>query len=74
MKDFEAFCCPIPYYGHDEEDRLRPQKPKVIKYFYGEYYECPNCKLMIQQHETKDTNYCKKCGQKFDWHGIKEEV
>lgn len=58
----------------DDVLRIRPQKPKVIKYFYGEYYECPNCKLIIMQHETKDTNYCKKCEQKFNWNGIREEV
>lgn len=53
-------------------DRDTPLPPLVERYFYGEYYKCPNCGLIIHKYDREKMRYCCRCGQAIDWRGIYE--
>lgn len=59
-------------------DKATPKKPKIeqqndyVEHNYVCSYElafCPDCDLRI----NFDEDYCKRCGQKFDWSEEDEE-
>ena len=56
-----------------KHDRDTPTPPKVERYFYGEYYKCPECGLIIAKYDREKMNFCPRCGQAIDWRGTYEE-
>ena len=54
-------------------DRDTPMPPRVERYFYGEYYKCPNCGLIIAKYDREKMRYCCRCGQAIDWRDTYEE-
>lgn len=50
-----------------KHDRDTPMSPKVEHYFYGEYYKCPSCELIIAKYDREKMNFCCRCGQAIDW-------
>lgn len=55
-----------------DKDRDIPQPPIVERYFYGEYYKCPCCDLIIAKYDREKMRYCCRCGQAIDWRGTYE--
>ena len=54
------------------KDRDTPIPPIVEHYFYGEYYKCPGCGLIIAKYDREKMRYCCRCGQAIDWRGTCE--
>lgn len=54
-------------------DRDTPTPPIVERYFYGEYYKCPCCDLIIAKYDREKMRYCCRCGQAIDWRGTYEK-
>lgn len=55
-----------------DKDRDIPKPPIVERYFYGEYYKCPRCELIIHEYDRRKMRYCCRCGQAIDWRGTYE--
>ena len=54
----------------DKSKRDIPKTPIVELYFYGEYYKCPCCEMIIMKYDREKKCYCCRCGQALDWQEI----
>ena len=45
-----------------------PKKPIIKTNAYNKkFYECPNCRIDIEDVIFSPYKYCRKCGQHIDW-------
>lgn len=56
-----------------KHDRDTPLPPLVERYFYGDYYKCPRCELIIMKYDRDRMQFCCRCGQAIDWRDTYEE-
>lgn len=54
--------------GIEALEKQIPKKPIIKTNAYNrKFYECPNCRIDIEDVIFSPYKYCRKCGQHIDW-------